>query len=185
MNTAVSAHKHLLSLNRLVCSISGIQTSNCYHEIKGMARNRKTSWVGAFETMTDGWIKDRISRTQTFRSDLILINDALMGYCKHHVENGADVCNLLGSPQHEANKLDTLLTSGDDAAFLLDLREDLIFRNASRLHNLVIWADEVSVICTFDDFTEVPSSVTVFGLQGCLCLQAQLLSDAEQRRIVL
>lgn len=137
------AYKHILSMERLVGEVRGLQTPDTWYEIKHYAINKNTRWETYAERMTELSVTNRIQWCETFLEDLLLLHQHTISFEQSMVKRGADLRYRLGSQEHEDKKLHMLLYKGEQAVFSEDVCEDVLLRSARRLRTLISWAHEV------------------------------------------
>lgn len=138
------AYKHVISMERLVQEVRGLQTPDLYYELKHYAINKNTRWEAYAERMTELSVISRVEWCETFLEDLLLLHQHTISFEQSMVKRGADLHHRLGSQEHEHKKLHLLLYKGENAVFSEDVCEDVLLRSARRLRTLIGWADEVS-----------------------------------------
>ena len=141
----LQAYKHVLSMERLVREVRGLQTPDAWYEIKRYAINKNTGWDAYVAGLSELSVFDRILWCESFLEDLLLLHRHTITFEKDMVQNGADLNSRLGSQAHETRKLHTLLYKGEHVVFNEDVCEDVFLRSARRLRTLVEWARTVSV----------------------------------------
>lgn len=144
----VSAFRHVISMERLVKEVGGLQTPDLYASLKHYAINRTAQWEVVVGGMTELSVVDQIQWCEVFLEDLLLLHQHTMAFEKSMIERGADLGHPLGSQEHEHKKLYVLLYKGENAVFSEDVCEDVLLRSARRLDTLVGWAHEVC-ICVY------------------------------------
>lgn len=70
----LSAYKHVISMERLVQEVRGLQTPSLYYELKHYAINRNTRWEAFVGGMTELSVLDRIEWCEVFLADLQLLH---------------------------------------------------------------------------------------------------------------
>ena len=146
------AYKHVVSMERLVGEVKGLQTPDMYYELKHYAINKNTRWEAYVERMTELSVVTRVEWCETFLEDLLLLHHHTITFEKSMVKKGIDLAHCLGSQEHEHKKLHMLLYKGENAVFSEDVCEDVLLRSARRLRTLLSWAHDVrrelSAFCT-------------------------------------
>lgn len=141
----MSAYRHVISMERLVREVRGVQTPSLYHEIKHFGINKNTRWEAFVERMTALTVVERIEWCEVFLEDLQLLHQHTVVFEKSMIKRGVDLEHRLGSQEHEHKKLHMLLYQGENTVFSEDVCEDVLLRSARRLCTLVGWAHEVRV----------------------------------------
>lgn len=136
----VFAFRHVLSMERLVQEVRGLQTPDMYNCLKHYAINKHTQWEAYVNPMEELSVLDRIEWCEVFLKDLLLLHKHTTVFEQQMVERGADLERQLGSQEHEDKKLRLLLYKGETAVFIEDVCEDVLLRSARRLRTLVNWA---------------------------------------------
>ena len=142
----VFAFRHVLSMERLVQEVRGLQTPDVYSSLKHYAINKHTQWEAVVNRMEELSVLDRIEWCEVFLKDLLLLHKHTTVFEQKMVERGADLERQLGSQEHEDKKLHLLLYKGENAVFIEDVCEDVLLRSARRLRTLVNWAYAVRTV---------------------------------------
>ena len=70
----LQAYKHVLSMERLVREVRGLQTPDAWYEIKRYAINKNTGWDAYVAGLSELSVFDRILWCESFLEDLLLLH---------------------------------------------------------------------------------------------------------------
>lgn len=140
---SLTSFRDVISMQRFVQEVRGLQTPAIYEKTKHYARNKDKRWEEFVGDMTEQSRMNHVQWCEVFSADLLLLRGYTITFEQNMIGRGADLDHGLGSQEHELKKLHMLLYQGENAVFNEDMYEDVLLRSARRLRTLIGWAQEV------------------------------------------